>query len=237
MALHQIKNHLIVCGFGRIGKIICQEFSHYRLPFVVIEQDEAALAEFDMATGLTLQGDASNDEILLKAGVDRARGLLAVAGSDADNLYIAMSARLLNEKLFIVARAEQESSEIKMRRAGVNRVVSPYTIGGFRMAQAIIRPAVVDFIELATKTKHLALQIEENHIQAGSYLDGKKIQDSKVFEETGIILVGLKARGEEMVFNPRKNHVLQAHDVLISLGSREQLDRLEQDCRAQNSPN
>lgn len=232
MALQQIKGHMIVCGYGRIGRIVSQEFSIHKIPFVVIDRSEANLAGFNIPGGIPLVGDATNDEVLIKAGIERAKSLLAVIPSDADNLYISMSARLLNEKIFIVARAEQESSEIKMRRAGVNRVVSPYTIGGFRMAQAIIRPAVVDFIDLATKTRHLALQIEENHIQPGSPLEGKAIEQVKSYQEIGVIVVGLRNHGAEMIFNPPGNHVLKAHDTIVSLGSREQLDRLEVACKS-----
>ena len=117
MALQQIKGHMIVCGYGRIGRIVNQEFSSHKIPFVVIDRSEVNLAGFGIPGGIPLVGDATNDEVLIKAGIERAKSLLAVIPSDADNLYISMSARLLNEKIFIVARAEQESSEIKMRRA------------------------------------------------------------------------------------------------------------------------
>src|SRR5262249_47731138 len=149
----------IVCGYGRMGQLVCQEFSSQKIPFVIIDLEQESLKGFDLPGGVALVGDATSDEVLLKAGVKRARGLVTVGASDADNLYITMSARLLSDGLFIVARAEDEHAEKKMLRAGANRVVSPYVIGGARVAQAVLRPTVVDFIELATRTEHMELQI------------------------------------------------------------------------------
>jgi voltage-gated potassium channel len=174
-----------------------------------------------------LIGDATHDEILLKAGVKRARALVTVAASDADNLYITMSARLLNDALFIVARAEDEFAETKLLRAGANRVVSPYVIGGVRVAQAVLRPTVVDFIELATRTQHLELQIEETQISPRSLLVGTTLRDSQLRQALGIILVAIKKKTGEMIFNPAPEAVLESGDILISLGHRQQLDQLE----------
>src|SRR5262249_28451950 len=155
------KDHFIVCGYGRMGRLVCKEFAMQKLPFVVIERDAKLLDAFAFPTGIPLDGDATSDDVLRHAGVDRARSLISVLASDADNLFITMSARLLNDKLFIVARAAGELAEKKLSRAGANRTVSPYRIGGRVMAQAVLRPAVTDFIELATRTEHLDLQIEE----------------------------------------------------------------------------
>jgi voltage-gated potassium channel len=138
-----------------------------------------------------------------------------------------MSARLLNDKLFIVARAEGELAEKKLLRAGASRVVSPYTIGGNRMAQAVLRPAVVDFIELATRTEYLDLQIEEAEIAAQSLLAGKTLQESKVRQELGVIIVAIKKAQGHMVFNPPGDAVMERGDLLITLGNRQQLDQLE----------
>src|SRR5207249_8002710 len=137
-----------------------------------------------------------------QAGVKRARGLVTVAASDADNLYITMSARLLNDALFIVARAEDEHAEKKLARAGANRVVSPYAIGGVRVAQAVLRPAVVDFIELATRTEHLDLQIEETRVEGGSRLEHVTLSDSRLRQDFGVIIVAIKKAAGHMLFNP-----------------------------------
>jgi voltage-gated potassium channel len=226
-SLSGMKGHLIVCGFGRMGRLVCKEFAAEKLPFVVIEREGRLLEDFPFATGLPLAGDATSDEMLRQAGADRARALVAVLPSDADNLFITMSARLLNDKLFIVARAEGELAEKKLLRAGASRVVSPYTIGGNRMAQAVLRPAVVDFIELATRTEYLDLQIEETEIAAHSRLAGKTLQESKVRQELGVIIVAIKKAQGHMVFNPPGDAVMEPGDLLITLGNRSQLDQLD----------
>ena len=225
--LTQMQSHLIVCGFGRMGRLVCKEFAAEKLPFVVIEREGRLMEDFPYATGIPLAGDATSDELLRLAGVERARALVAVLPSDADNLFITMSARLLNDKLFIVARAEGELAEKKLLRAGASRVVSPYTIGGNRMAQAVLRPAVVDFIELATRTEYLDLQIEETEIASKSSLAGKSLQECKVRQELGVIIVAIKKAQGHMVFNPPGDAVMEPGDLLITLGNREQLDKLE----------
>jgi voltage-gated potassium channel len=226
-SLSAMHGHLIVCGFGRMGRLVCKEFAAEKLPFVVIEREGRLLEDFPFASAVALAGDATSDEMLRQAGAERARALVAVLPSDADNLFITMSARLLNDKLFIVARAEGELAEKKLLRAGASRVVSPYTIGGNRMAQAVLRPAVVDFIELATRTEYLDLQIEETEIAAQSLLAGKSLQESKVRQELGVIIVAIKKAQGHMVFNPPGDAVMERGDLLITLGNRHQLDQLE----------
>jgi voltage-gated potassium channel len=226
--LAELQQHLIVCGFGRVGKLVCREFAQEKLPFVVIDSDEALLREFDLPWGIALHGDATSDELLRRAGVERARALVAVAGSDADNLYITMSARLLNENVFIVARAEEEHAQQKLLRAGANRVVSPYVIGGSRVAQAVLRPTVVDFIELATRTEHFELQIEEIRLAAGSPLAGLTLKDGLLHKKYGIFVVAIKKASGQMVYNPPGAAVMESGDTLIALGHRNQLDQLDE---------
>jgi voltage-gated potassium channel len=226
-SLSALKDHMIICGFGRMGRYVCREFSTQQLPFVVIDRADELLRGFDMPHGIALPGDATSDEILKKAGVERARALICVAASDADNLYITMSARLLSDKLFIVARAEHELAQEKLLRAGANRVVSPYVIGGARMAHAILRPTVVDFIELATRTEHLDLQIEEVQLTNRSKLVGAMLKDSRIRQDQGIVIVAIKKATGHMVYNPQSDTVFEAGDILIVLGNREQLDELE----------
>jgi voltage-gated potassium channel len=226
-SLEEMNNHLIVCGYGRMGQRVCEEFARQQIPFVVIDRNTDLPATFDVKGGIPLVGDATSDELLLKAGVKRARALVTVVASDADNLYITMSARLLNEKLYIVARAEEEPAAQKLTRAGANRVVSPYVIGGLRVASAVLRPAVVDFIELATRTEHMDLQIEEATIQPGSRLQGATLQASKVRQDLNVIIVAIKKKGGHMLFNPPSDAVMEAGDTLIALGHRQQLDQLE----------
>jgi voltage-gated potassium channel len=226
-ALAGLRDHIVVCGFGRMGRLVCQELSSLGIPFVVVERSPALLAEFSILHGIPLAGDATADAVLRRAGVERARGLVTVAASDADNLFITMSARFLNEKLLIVARAEAEGAEQKLLRAGASRVVSPYAIGGQRVAQAVLRPAVMDFLELATRSEHLELQIEEVEVAAASALAGRSLEQSHVRRDLGVIIVAIKKPAGHMVFNPAGAAVLETGDLLITLGHRQQLDRLE----------
>jgi voltage-gated potassium channel len=226
-SLAGLTNHMIICGYGRMGRHVCQEFSRQGLPFVIIDRRPEVLREFDVPHGIALEGDATSDEVLKRAGVERARALVTVAASDADNLFITMSARLLNDCLFIVARAEGELAEQKLRRAGANRVVTPYAIGGAKVAMAVLRPAVVDFIELATGTEHLDLQIEETLIQPGSQLAGVTLHASRLRQDLGVIVVAIKKASGHLVANPRGDAVMEAGDTLIALGARQNLDRVE----------
>ena len=225
--LTQIEDHIIVCGFGRMGQLVCAEFSARAIPFVVVDSVAAVLEGFRLPHGIPLTGDATSDEILKRAGVERARCLVTLASSDADNLYITMSARLLSDRLHIVARAGSEEAGGKLARAGASRVVSPYVIGGQRVSLAVLRPAVLDFLELATRHDYLELQIEEIRIQGGSALAGASVKDSRIRQELGIIVVAIKRRDGKMVFNPPPDEAIGEGDVLIALGHREQLDRLE----------
>jgi voltage-gated potassium channel len=225
-SLAELKDHLIVCGLGRMGRLVCQELSAQGLSFVVLDRTNEILDDFHIEHGIALHGDATSDEVLERAGVKRARALVTVVASDADNLYITMSARLLNDRLFIVARAEDERSEQKLLRAGANRVVSPYVIGGARVAQAVLRPTVVDYLELATRTEHLELNIEETRIAANSPLAGATLKDSRVRQDMGLIVVAIKKQSGKMIFNPPPDSVMDSGDILIMLGRRRDLDQL-----------
>jgi voltage-gated potassium channel len=226
-SLEKLRHHLIVCGFGRMGRLVCQEFSKQELPFVVIDRDANLLKDFQIPHGIPLVGDADSDEVLRHAGIDRARALVTVVASDPQNLYITMSARLLNEKVFIVARAEDAANEPKLLRAGANRVVSPYQIGGVRVALAALRPTVTDFIELATRTEHFALQIEETQITDKSRLAGATLQGSRLRQDFGVIIVAIKKGSGKMLFNPAPETVLEKGDIVVAIGDREHLRELE----------
>jgi voltage-gated potassium channel len=226
-SLAEMKNHMIICGYGRMGRRVCREFSKRGLPFVVIDRREELMHDFKLAHGIALEGDATSDEALKKAGVERARALVTVAASDADNLFITLSARLLNDKLFIVARAEGELAEQKLHRAGANRVVTPYAIGGSQVAMAVLRPAVVDFIDLATGFEHLDLQIEETLIHPGSRLAGVTLHASGLRQELGVIVVAIKKANGYLAANPPGDAVMMPGDTLIALGAQKSLDRVE----------
>jgi voltage-gated potassium channel len=225
-SLSELKSHLIVCGYGRMGRHVCQEFSQQGLPFVVVDKNADLFEDFRLPHGIAVHGDAASDELLQRVGVGRARALVSVVASDADNLYITLSARLLNDRLFIVARADDERSEQKLLRAGASRVISPYVIGGGRVAQAVLRPAVVDFLELATRTEHLELNIEEATLAIGSQLAGTTVAASPIECEHKVILVAIKKPSGKMVFNPPPETRLEGGDTLIMLGGRSALDQI-----------
>jgi voltage-gated potassium channel len=225
-ALGRLNQHLIVCGFGRMGQLVCREFAAQKIPFVIIDRNSDLLENFKVPHGIPLHGDATTDEILRQAGVERARALVTVLASDADNLYITMSARLLNDHLYIVARAEDDRAEQKLQRAGANRVVSPYAMGGYRVAHAVLRPTVVDFLDLAIRSEHLELHIEEVQIAPQSRLAGVTILESRLRQELGVIVVAIKRATGEMVFNPPSDARMEPGDILITMGHREQVDKL-----------
>jgi voltage-gated potassium channel len=224
--LSQMQDHIIVCGYGRMGRLVCAEFSRQHKPFVIIDKGEAEFKDFALPHGVPLIGDATSDESLKQAGIERAFSLVTVMASDADNLFTTLSARLLNAKLLIVARVEDAQSEQKLIRAGANRVVSPYEIGGARVAHAVLKPTVVDFIELTTQTEQIALQLQEARIEPGSPLIGKSLKESQLRAEHQVIIVAIKKRTGHMLFNPPSETVLDVGDILVGMGSRDQLAAL-----------
>lgn len=228
--LQKLKNHYIICGFGRMGNYICKKLSQEDIPFVVIEKDPNMATRLETEGYLHLIDDSSREETLKAAGIDRAKGLVSVVSSDADNVFIVLTARQLNPNIYIISRAAEENSEIKMYKAGANKVVSPYRIGGERMALAIMKPSVLDFIEIATsstKGEESLLKMEEILILEKSPLCGKTILESKIRETTGVIIVAVKKPDESMKFNPKPNFKIEAGDVFIALGSSSHLSLLE----------
>ncbi len=225
--IKKLKDHYIVCGFGRMGRLICRELAGGPVPFVIIEKDMGNIEEADWEKYLIMQGDADRDETLVEAGIKSARGLISVVSTDAQNLYIVLTARGLNEGLYIVARAGEEGSEHKLVRAGANKVISPYHIGADRIAQAMLRPTVVDFIEFATRSENIELKLEEVKVGSGSPLVGRAIKDSGIRQTLDIIIVAIKRADGKMEFNPNPNSILREADCLIALGRPEQVKLLE----------
>jgi voltage-gated potassium channel len=221
-----MKNHFIICGFGRIGQTICRELQKDDIPFVVLDANAESLALAEHESYLTLLGDATTEEALLHAGILLARGIVTVVQSDADNVFITLTARGLRSDIFIVSRASEAKNEEKLRRAGANQVVSPYLIGGRRMAQVLKRPTVVDFIELATSSSNLGLMMEEARVGTASSLIGKNLVESNLRRDFGVIIVAIKRPSGEMVFNPTSMERLQESDVIVVLGKREDLKRM-----------
>lgn len=220
-----MKDHYIVCGYGRMGKIICRELKGRGVPLVVVEvRAEERDADDDT---IVITGDATKDENLVAAGIERARGLISVLSTDADNLFVVLSARGLNPNLFIVARAGEEGSEQKLLRAGANRVISPYHIGGLRIAHTILKPAVVDFLEFATRSGNLELQLEEIVVREGSRLAGKTLGSCGLGRDLGVMVVAIATAEGEMKFTPLGDTVISPGDKLISIGEQKGLEELE----------
>ncbi len=223
--LMRMKNHYIVCGFGRMGRIICRELKSYAIPIVVVEAEPVEETALDRMP-IIVQGDATRDDVLKEAGIERAKGLISVLSTDANNLYVVLSARGLNPSLHIVARAGEEGSERKLVRAGADRVVSPYYIGGLRIAHSILKPSVVDFIEFATRSGNIELRMEEIPVHEGSRFNGLTIDKTGIGRDLGIIIVAIK-RAEDMRFNPPHGTVIRSGDTLIALGEAEKIKELE----------
>jgi voltage-gated potassium channel len=224
--IKELKHHYIVCGYGRMGKIICRELREKDIKFVVVEKQPDVFVESD--DYLVFHGDATKDEVLKELGIEKAKGLVSVLPTDAENLFVVLSARGLNPALFIVARAGEEGSEQKLLRAGADKVVSPYHIGGLRIAHTVLKPAVVDFIEFATKSGNIDLQMEEIRIQESSSLVGKSLDECGIGRELGIIIVAIKKPNGEMRFNPTFRSSIKAGDTLIALGEIAKLKNLEE---------
>ncbi len=225
--IEKLSDHYIICGFGRIGSLICKEFKANHLPFVVVEKSAETAEKLDEEGYLHMKGDATLDETLLKAGIKKAKGLISVVTSDTENVYITLTARGLNPDLYILARSGEEGSDIKLKRAGANKVVSPYIIGGTRMAQSILRPNVVDFIEIATGSDHLDLQMEEITIPDHSAFAGETLVSSGFRKETGVIIIGIKKSHGKMVFNPHSQAKIEGGDTLIVLGEPSAIIKLD----------
>lgn len=225
--IEHLADHYIVCGFGRMGRIVCKELAAKPVPFIVVDRDPEALKRADDDGCLSVDGDATEDRVLQHAGIARARGLVSALSRDEDNVYVVLSARQLNPNLLIVSRAEDERSETKLARAGATRVVSPYVIGGSRMAGALLRPAVLDVIDLATHYRSMELKIEEFAVTSGAFAAGGTVRESGLREEVGLIVIAIKKSSGEMVYNPAAETHIDTGDILVVMGPAASLQQLE----------
>jgi voltage-gated potassium channel len=225
--IDELKDHFIVCGGGRIGLIVADEFRRQHVPFVVIDRDPEAVHEMLVRGYLAVHADASREDMLGKLRIDRARGLIAALGSDAENVYTILSARGLRPDLLVIARADSEDAERKLLKAGATRVISPYQIGAAQIAQTALRPAVVDFVQLATSSENLELAMEQVGIARTSLLVDHTIVEANLRQRYGVIVVAIRRSDGRMEFNPPPDALMRAGDQLVVLGPPDQLKGLE----------
>lgn len=224
--ISRLSDHYIICGAGRVGRSAARELARKPVPFLIIEQNEAKAARYN-DEWLTMIGDATQEQTLREARIERARGLVAATTTDATNLYIVLTARGLNPKLRIIARASEEDAEKHLLKAGADSVVSPYSFAGQRIAQSFLRPHVVSFLDTATTHLGMDLEIDEIVIGRDSSFAGKTIETSRIRQDRGLIVLAIK-RGSGMRFNPAPDDRIEPGDCLIAMGEPSQLRHLEQ---------
>jgi voltage-gated potassium channel len=227
--IQQATGHVVLCGAGQTGRACLEEMARAGAQVVVIEKDETTLRRVIAHRDVPhILGDATDEETLERAGIGRARALLAALQDDTSNLYVVMSARDLNSGLTIITKATSAGAERKMRQAGADHIVSPNMLGGQRMASLILRPGVVAFLDEAIRSKDLALRLEESPIPEGSSLADKKLAEARIPQATGLMVIAIRKSDGAFLFNPTSDTVLRPADVLIVLGSPEQTGRLRE---------
>jgi voltage-gated potassium channel len=229
--IEALSGHYVICGFGRCGRVVCEELARHRLPFIVIEKDPAFAQEVEEAGYLCVRDDATEETTLERAGIRRAAGLVTSVSSDSDNVFIILTAREMNRDLYIIARAIDDRAESKLVRAGANRVVMPYLIGGRRMANAIIRPAVVELLDLAVLDPERNIQMEQLVIPETSPIAGKSLKDSALRTKYGLVVIGIKKPDGDVRFNPAAEEVIAAGDLIIVMGDLGSLETLQGEAR------
>ena len=225
--IDRLKNHHIICGYGRIGRILCNMLTRKPIDLVVIEKDEELIPIMDKDKVLYLSCDATDEVNLLKAGIQRAKMLIAALATDTANVFLVLTARQLNPDLFIIARASQKESKSKLKAAGANRVESPYDMGAASMAQRIIRPTVTNFLDLAFAHKRKDIQMEEIPVNSSSNLVNVMLKDSGIRQQFNLIIIAIKKLDGNMLFNPSFEAVIEAGDTVIAVGQEGNLQKLE----------
>jgi len=225
--MKKLHDHYIVCGSGRVGSHLVRDLERDNREFIIIESDGPRAAEFSQRGFNVLIGDATLEDTLREAGVERAHGLATCLPNDADNVYVVLTARDLNPRLHIVARAAEEQAEAKLVRAGANHVVAPTIIGGHRMAVSLTKPAVGEFFDSITGSK-LSLGFEQVAIAEGSPLIGQILRETPIRAELDIVIISIRRSDGEMVFNPAAHTVIEPGDILIAIGQLEALSRLNE---------
>lgn len=226
--IDQLHDHFIVCGYGRVGRNASFEFQRANIPFLVVDRNEARVAKATDAGMLAIVADATRDDSLREAGVVKARGLIAALPSDAENLFIILSAKTLNSKLTVVTRASEEEAEEKLRRAGADTVFTPYAVTGRQLADSLLRPHVVEFLDFGRSNMGPKVTMEQVCVSANAELTAKTLGELTELRKTGVIVLAIRKRGGETIFNPPPEFEISAGDFLIVMGERPNLQKLEQ---------
>ena len=223
----RLKNHYIICGYGRIGKVLCKMLLRKPFELVVIEKDQELIPVLDTDKILYVPGDATDEENLLKAGIERAKGLIAALATDTENVFLVLTARQLNPDLYIIARASNNKSKNKLHAAGANKVELPYDMGAVSMAQRIIRPTVTNFLDLAFAHKRKDIQMEEMPVHPPSDLVNVMLKNSGIRQQFNLIIIAIKKLDGNMLFNPSFDTVIESGDTVIAVGQENNLQKLE----------
>jgi voltage-gated potassium channel len=225
--ISQLHDHFVVCGFGRVGRNASYELQRANAPFLVIDRSQERVARASEARMLAIVADATNDDDLRKAGILRARGLIAALPSDAENLFIILSAKTLNNSLIVVTRASEEQNEGKLRRAGADTVFAPYTMAGHRLAHSLLRPHVVEFLEFTTSVVGPNIMMEQVRIGSGIQFVSRTLGALLSGSGVNVIVLAVRRSDGQMIFNPSRDSEISAGDFLIVLGDKPSLNQLE----------
>jgi len=226
--IDKLNGHIILCGFGRVGRGAAEELRLAGVPFVVVDNSDERVERAIHSGMLAVQADASRDDTLRDVGIERAKGLIATLASDADNLFVILTAKTLNPNLQLSARIAEETSEAKMRRAGANFVFAPYNNTGHRMAQALLKPHVLQFLDFTQKGTGLDVGIEQIRMDEGCAHAGSSLEDMKKRWDGSVIVLAIRRSNGEMSFNPAADARISAGDHLIAMGEPDGLRKLEQ---------
>ena len=224
--IEQLRDHYVVCGFGRMGSFICREFDRRDVPFVVVEKKVEVQEHIRDAGYLLSPGDATREEVLQGAGIDKAKGLVSVLESDAANLYTVLTGRQLNSELDITARAGERSAQTKLKLVGADRVINPYVLGGMRLVVGVLKPEVLSFLDVVVDYKEQEIELEQVQISKGSTYCDKSLADTGILGDRRFIVLSIKKRDGQLVFNPEPDAILERDDTVIGIGDREVLESL-----------
>jgi voltage-gated potassium channel len=227
--IKQMKDHYIVCGYGRIGHVLCNNLRAHLIEPVVIEKEQSRVEQMAAQNLLYISGDASEEEVLMRAGIERAKVLIAALATDTDNVFLVLTARQLNPEIFILARASSVKARSKLSAAGANRVESPYEIGAVSMAQRLLRPSVSNFLDLVFAYNRKDIQMDEIPVAEKSSLAGLMLKDSGIRQKYNLIVIAVKTPDGEMLFNPSHETLIRPGDTVIAMGKTDNLAELQKE--------